>query len=91
MVYTIFFVGAVLKEKFAKQNDYFEEFLYSNVLVKYYGIQLLLEEKTFLKKPPLLAVSFKYDSNRLICGSIPFKSMMINFRQPKSSSSHVCC
>ena len=30
------------------------------VLVKYYGIQWLLEEKIFLKKPTLLAVSFKF-------------------------------
>ena len=59
MVYTIFFLGAVLEEKFAKQNDRNEEFLYSNVLVKYYGIQWVLEEKIFLKKPPLLVVSFK--------------------------------
>ena len=54
-----FFVGACLEEKFVKQNDLFEEFFYSNVLVKYYRIQRLLEEKIFLKKPPLLAVSFK--------------------------------
>ena len=59
VVYTIFFLGAVLEEKFAKQNDHFEEFLYGNVFVKYYRIQWLLEEKIFLKKPPLLAVSFK--------------------------------
>ena len=59
-VYSILFLGAVLVEKFAKQNGRFEEFLYSNVLVKYYGIQWLLEEKIFLKKPPLLAVSFKF-------------------------------
>ena len=58
MVYSIFFLGAVLEEKFVKQNGRFEEFLYSNVLVKYYGIQSLLEEKMFLKKPPLLAVGF---------------------------------
>ena len=60
VVYSIFFLGAVLEEKFAKQNGRFEEFLYSNVLVKYYRIQWLLEEKIFLKKPPLLAVSFKF-------------------------------
>ena len=54
------FLGAVLEEKFAKQNGHFEEFLYSNVLVKYYRIQWILEEKIFLKKPPLLAVSFKF-------------------------------
>ena len=29
-----FFQGAVLDEKFAKQNDHFKEFLYSNVLSK---------------------------------------------------------
>ena len=55
-----FFLGAVLDEKFAKQNGHFEEILYSNVLVKYYGIQWLLEEKIFLKKPPLMAVNFKF-------------------------------
>ena len=55
-----FFLGAVLEEKFAKQNDHFEEFLYGDVLVKYYGIQWLLEEQIFLKKPPLSAVSFKF-------------------------------
>ena len=60
MVYSIFFLGAVLEEKFAKQKDHFEDFLYSNVLVKYYGIQWLLEGKIFLKKPPLLAVSFTF-------------------------------
>ena len=60
VVSSIFFLGAVLEEKFANQNGRFEEFLYSNVLVKYYGIQWLLEEKIFLKKPPLLAVSFKF-------------------------------
>ena len=60
MVYFIFVLGAVLEEKFAKQNGYFEEFLFSNVLVKFYRIQWLLEEKIFLKKPPLLAVSFKF-------------------------------
>ena len=43
-----------------KQNGRFEEFLYSNVLVKYYRIQWIVEEKIFLKKPPLLAVSFKF-------------------------------
>ena len=59
VVYSIFFLGAVLEEKFEKQNGRFEEFLYSNVLVKYYRIQWLQEEKIFLKKPPLLAVSFK--------------------------------
>ena len=59
VVYSIFSLGAVLEEKFAKQNGRFEEFLYSNVLVNYYGIQWLLGEKIFLKKPPLLAVSFK--------------------------------
>ena len=59
--YTLFFfLGAVLEEKFAKQKDHFEDFLYSNVLVKYYGIQWLLEGKIFLKKPPLLAVSFTF-------------------------------
>ena len=58
-VYSIFSVGTFLEEKFEKQNDHFEEFLYSNLLVKYYKIQWLLEEKIFLKKPPLLAVSFK--------------------------------
>ena len=60
VVYSIFFLGAVLDEKFAKQNGHFEEILYSNVLVKYYGIQWLLEEKIFLKKPPLMAVNFKF-------------------------------
>ena len=60
VVYSIFSAGAFLEEKFAKQNGRFEEFLYSNVLVKYYGIQWLLEEKIFLKKPPLFAVSFKF-------------------------------
>ena len=58
--FTLFFLSTVLEEKFAKQNSRFEEFLYNNVLVKYYGIQWLLEEKIFLKKPPLLAVSFKF-------------------------------
>ena len=48
VVYSIFSLGAVLEEKFAKQNGRFEEFLYSNVLVKYYGIQWFLEEKIFL-------------------------------------------
>ena len=52
-----FFLGAGLEEKFATQNGRFEEFLYSNVLVKYYGIQWLLEEKIFLKKPPLSVLS----------------------------------
>ena len=59
VVYSIFAVGAFLEEKFVKQKGLFEEFLYSNVLVKYYGMQWLLIEKIFLKKPPLLAVSFK--------------------------------
>ena len=39
VVYSIFSVGTFLEEKFAKQNYHFEGFLYSNVLVKYYGIQ----------------------------------------------------
>ena len=39
VVYSIFSVGAFLEEKYVKQNGTFEEFLYSNVLVKYYGIQ----------------------------------------------------
>ena len=60
VVYSIFSVGAFLEEKFVKQKGLFEEFLYSNVLVKYYGMQWLLIEKIFLKKPPLLAVSFKF-------------------------------
>ena len=34
VVYSIFPVGTFLEEKFAKQNDRFEEFLYINVLVK---------------------------------------------------------
>ena len=59
MVYSLFSVGACLEEKFVKQNGLFEEFLYSHVLVKYYRIQWLVEEKIFLKKPPLLAVNFK--------------------------------
>ena len=59
-VVVLVFLGAVLDEKFAKQNGHFEEILYSNVLVKYYGIQWLLEEKIFLKKPPLMAVNFKF-------------------------------
>ena len=59
VVYTIFSLGAVLEEKFVKQNDHFEEFLYSNVLLKYYRMQWLLEENIFLKKPPWFAVSFK--------------------------------
>ena len=59
MVYSLFSVGACLEENFVKQNGLFEEFFYSNVLVKYYRIQWLLEENIFLKKPPLLAVSFK--------------------------------
>ena len=59
MIYSIFSVGTFLEEKFAKLDDHFEEFSYSNVLVKFYRIQWLLEEKIFLKKPPLLAVSFK--------------------------------
>ena len=58
-MYSTFFLGAVLEEKFAKQNGCFEEILYSKVFVNYYKIQWLLEEKMFLKKPPLLAVSFK--------------------------------
>ena len=37
-LYYIFFLDAVLEEKYAKQNGCFEEFLYTNVLVKYYGI-----------------------------------------------------
>ena len=73
-----------------KQNGLFEEFLYSNVLVKYYRIQWLLEEKNISQKAPIVGSQFYvYDLNRLICGSIPFKSMMINFRQPKISSSQV--
>ena len=59
VVYSIFSLVTFLEEKFVKRNGLSEEFLYSNVLVKYYGIQWLLEEKIFLKKPPLLAVSFK--------------------------------
>ena len=59
VVHSIFSVGAFLEEKRVKQNSYFEEILYSNVLIAYYGIQWLPEEKIFLKKPPLLAVSFK--------------------------------
>ena len=59
VVYSLFSVGACLEENFVKQNGLFEEFFYSNVLVKYYRIQWLLEENIFLKKPPLLAVSFK--------------------------------
>ena len=60
VVYSIFSVSAFLEEKFVKQNGLFKEFLYSNVLVKYYRIQWIVEEKIFLKKPPLLAVSFKF-------------------------------
>ena len=91
MVYSIFFLGAVLEEKFAKQKDHFEDFLYSNVLVKYYGIQWLLEGKNISQKAPIVGSQFYvYDLNRLICGSIHFKSMMINFCQPKISSSHMC-
>ena len=44
VVYSIFSVGAFLGEKLVKQNGLFEEFLYSNILVKYYRI---LEEKYF--------------------------------------------
>ena len=58
MVYSIFSVGAFLDEKFVKQNDLFEEFLYSNVLIQYYGIQWLLEEKIFLKKAPIVGSQF---------------------------------
>ena len=47
----LFSLGAVLEEKFVKQNGRFEEFLYSNVSVKYYGKQWLLEEKYFSKSP----------------------------------------
>ena len=47
--------------------------------------------KNISQKAPIVGSQFYvYDLNRLICGSIPFKSMMINFRQPKISSSHVC-
>ena len=53
VVYSIFSLGTFLEENFVKQNGLFEEFLYSNVLVKYYRIQWLQEEKIFLKKPPL--------------------------------------
>ena len=56
VVYSIFSVGIFLEEKCVKQNGLFEEFLYSDVLVKYYRIQWLL----FFKKPPFLAVSFKF-------------------------------
>ena len=74
-----------------KQNGLFEEFLYSNVLVKYYGIQWLLEEKNISQKAPIVGSQFQVnDLKRLIFGSIHFKSRMINFRQPKNSSSHVC-
>ena len=59
MVYSFYFLGAVLEVKFVKQNGRFEEFLYCNVLVNYYKIHWLLEEKIFLKEPPLLAVRFK--------------------------------
>ena len=52
VVYSIFVLGAVLEDKFAKQNGYFEEFLYSNVIVKYYRIQWLLEEKNISEKAP---------------------------------------
>ena len=34
LVYSIFFLGAVLEEKFAGQNGLFEEFLHTNVLGK---------------------------------------------------------
>ena len=55
MVYSIFSVGAFLEEKFGL----FEEFLYSNVLEKYYRI-LVTRRKNNSKKPPLLAVRIKF-------------------------------
>ena len=55
VLYSICFLGAVLEEKFAKQNGPFEEFVYSNVLQD----TMVTRRKIFLKKPPLLVVSFK--------------------------------
>ena len=47
--------------------------------------------KNISQKAPIVGSQFEvFDLNRLICGSIHFKSMMINFRQPQISSSHVC-
>ena len=37
-----------------KQNGLFEEFFHSNVLVKYYRIQWLLEEKNISEKAPIV-------------------------------------
>ena len=51
---------------------------------------MVTRRKNISQKAPIVGSQFKvYDLNRIICGSNPFKSMMINFRQPKSSSSHV--
>ena len=65
MVYSIFAEGAVLEQKFAKQNGLFEEFLHTYV---YHHIRKLLwdtmvtRRKPFLKNPPLLAANFKFMS-----------------------------
>ena len=60
MVYSIFAEDAVFEEKFAKQNGLFEEILHTILSISYYGIQWLPNEKVLLKKPPLLAASFKF-------------------------------
>ena len=46
--------------------------------------------KFFSKSPNCWQSVLSYDLNGLIFGSIHFKSWMINFRQPKISSIHVC-
>ena len=52
---------------------------------------MVTRRKNISQKAPIVGSQFYvYDLNRLICGSIHFKSMMINFCQPKISSSHMC-
>ena len=51
---------------------------------------MVTRRKNISQKAPIVGSQFYvYDLDRLIFGSIHFKSMMINFRQPKSSSSHM--
>ena len=52
---------------------------------------MVTRRKNISQKAPIVGSQFYvYDLNRLICGSIHFKSIMINFCQPKISSSHMC-
>ena len=58
VVYTIFFLGAILEEKFEKQNDHFKEFLYSNVLSKVLWYTMVTRRNKFSQKKNIVGSQF---------------------------------